>query len=113
MESLLIKVPKPPDKYNLKSVIRYYSSFAITADFCLAGTTEKQVLKIMQGIKSSNTAGADKLSRRFLKNGANILVKPVSALCSLSISWGVFTSACKVAKQNSIFKKGKKTDPLN
>ena len=52
-ESLLIKLPKPPDKYNLKSVIQYYSSFAITAGFCLVGNTEKEVLKIMQDIKSS------------------------------------------------------------
>ena len=29
-ESLLIKLLNPPDKYNLKSVIQYYSSFAIT-----------------------------------------------------------------------------------
>ena len=40
VESLLIKLLNPPDKYNLKSVIQYYSSFAITADFCLVGTTE-------------------------------------------------------------------------
>ena len=62
-ESLLIKLPKPSDKYNLKSVIQYYS-FAITAEFCLVGTTEKQVLKIMQDIKSSKV-GVDKLSGRF------------------------------------------------
>ena len=42
VESLLIKLPKSPDKYNLKLVIQYYSSFAITADFCLVGTTEKK-----------------------------------------------------------------------
>ena len=64
-EFLLIKLSKPPDKYNLKSVIQYYSSFAITADFCLVGTTKKQVLIIMQDIKSSKTAGVDKLSGRF------------------------------------------------
>ena len=102
-ESLLIKLLKPPDKYNLKSVIQYYSSFAITPDFCLVDTTEKQVLKIMQDIKSSKTAGVDKLSGMFL----------VSTLCNLSISQGVFPSACKVAKLKPIFKKGKKTDPSN
>ena len=112
-ESLLIKLSKPPDKYNLKSVIQYYSSFAITTDFCLVGTTEKQVLKIMQDIKSSKAAGIDKLSGRFLKDGADILAKPVSALCNLSISRGVFPSACNVAKLKPIFKKGKKTDPSN
>ena len=46
-ESLLIELPKPHDIYNLESVIQYYCSFAITADFCLVGTTEKEVLKIM------------------------------------------------------------------
>ena len=36
---------------------------------CLIGTTEKKVLKIMQDIKSSKTAGVDKLLGRFLKDG--------------------------------------------
>ena len=45
-ESLLIKLPKP-DQYDLQSVIQYYSSFAVTTDFCLVGTAEKQVLKIV------------------------------------------------------------------
>ena len=68
-ESLYIKLLKPLDKYNLKSVIQYYASFSITADFCLIGTTEKKVLKIMQDIKSSRTAGVDKLLGKFLKDG--------------------------------------------
>ena len=75
--SLLIKLPKPPDKYNVKSVIQYYSTFVITADFCLVSTTEKQVLKNMQDIKSSKAAGVHKLSGRFLKDAADILTKPV------------------------------------
>ena len=56
VESLLIKLPKPPDKCNFKSVIQYYSSFAITADFCVVRPTEKQALNIMQDIKSSKAA---------------------------------------------------------
>ena len=32
-EPLLIKLPKPSDKHNLKSLIQCYSSFEITADF--------------------------------------------------------------------------------
>ena len=34
-ESLLIKFPNPPDKYNLKSVTRYYSIFLIIDYFLL------------------------------------------------------------------------------
>ena len=109
----LIKLPNPPDKCSLKSVIQYYSSFAITADFFVVGTTEKKVLKIMQDIKSFKAAGVDKLSGKFLKDGADILAKSVSALCNLSISWGVFPSASKVARLKPIFKKGTKTDPSN
>ena len=69
----------------------------------------------MQEIKSPKAAGEDKLSGRFLKNGAYILVKPVFAICNLSgrILWGVFPNDCKVMKLKSILKKGKKTDPIN
>ena len=57
--------------------------------------------------------GVDKLSGRFLKDGVNILAKPIFALCYLSISQGFFPNACKVAKLKPIFKKGKKTDSSN
>ena len=67
----------------------------------------------MSNIESSKAAGVDKLSGRFLKDGVNILAKPISALCNLSISQGVFPSTCKVAKLKPIFKKGKKSDLSN
>ena len=51
VKSLLIKLPNPPDKYNLQSVIRYYSSFTISDDFCLSNTSEEKVLKIMTNIE--------------------------------------------------------------
>ena len=59
----------------------------------------------MTNIESSKPAGVDKLFGRFSKTR--------SALCNLSISQGVFPSACKVEKLKPIFKKGKKTDPSN
>ena len=97
MESLLIKLPKPPVKYNLKPAIQYYSSLAITTHFCLVETTEKQVLKIKQDIKSFKAAGVDKLLvGRLLNDGADILAKLVPVLCNLSISRRVFPSASKV-----------------
>ena len=42
-ESLLIKLLNPPDKYNLESVINYYSSFRIADDFCLNITSENKI----------------------------------------------------------------------
>ena len=67
----------------------------------------------MTNIQSSKAAGVDKFSGRFLKDGVNILAKPISALCILSISQRVFPSACKFAKLKPIFKKGKKTGSYN
>ena len=96
VKSHLIKLLNPPGKYNLQSVIRYYSSFMISNDFCLSNTSEEKVLKIMTSIESSKAAGVDKLSGRFLKDCANILAKPISALCSLSISQVVFQMLVKL-----------------
>ena len=58
----------------------------------------------MQDIRSSKAAEVDKLSQIFLKYGADILAKPVSALCNPSISRGVFRKASKVAKLTPIQK---------
>ena len=68
-KSLLIKLPSPPDKYNLQSVIKYYSSFMISDDFCLSNTSEEKVLKMMTNIESPKAAGVDKQSGKFLKDG--------------------------------------------
>ena len=83
--SLWIKLPNPPDKYNSQSVIRHYSIFTISDCFCLSNTSEKKVLEIMTNTESSKATRVDKLSGRFLKNGANILAKPIFAFYNLSI----------------------------
>ena len=58
----------------------------ISDNFCLSNTSEEKVLKIMTNIEISKAAGVDQLSARFLKDGANILAKPISTLCNLSNS---------------------------
>ena len=69
----------------------------ILDDFCLNNTSEEIFLKIMTNIETSKAAGVDRFAGRFLKDGANILAKLISALCILSISQGVFLNACKIA----------------
>ena len=51
----------------------------------------------MKTIESSKASGADK------KDAASMLANPISALCKLSISLGVFPNAYKVAKLKPIF----------
>ena len=112
-ESLLIKLSNAPNKYNIESVFQYYSKFIIEKPFHLSITSQEEVFKIIQNIDISKAAGIDNLSGKFLKDGAEILAKPLSEICNLSITSRTFPNACKVAKLKPIFKKGKKTDPSN
>ena len=66
----------------------------------------------MQGIKSSK-AKVDKLSGRLLIYGADILAKPVSTVCNISIFQEFFPNACKIAKLKPVFKNGKNTNSSN
>ena len=67
----------------------------------------------MEIIEISKGSGIDKLPRKFLKDCAKILSKPISEICNFSISHGIFPNACKVAKLKPIFKKGKRVDLSN
>ena len=61
----------------------------------------------MENIEISKVAGIGRLSGRFLKDGTEILSKPISEICNLSISHGIFTNDCKVAISNLFSKKAK------
>ena len=67
----------------------------------------------MKGLNPSKAAGIDNLSGKFLKDGADILARPISQLCNLSIKLNLFPRSCKIAKVKPLFKKGSKTDPEN
>ena len=112
-ESFPAKLTDPLIKYNLKSVFLYYSNFAIPEVFDIKSTSEKKYLKIIENIEISKAAGIDNFPGRFLKDGAEILSKPISEICNLLISHGTFHNSCKVAKRKPIFKKGKKVDQSN
>ena len=74
---------------------------------------EKKVLEILQCIDISKAAGIDKISGRLLKDGANILAKPIAKMCNISISSLFFPSDWKIAKLKPLHKKGSKTNPEN
>ena len=68
---------------------------------------------ILRDIDTSKAVGIDRLQGRFLKDGANVLAKPVTDICNLSIPLNKFPSAFKSAKVKPIFKKGRKTNVSN
>ena len=76
-------------------------------------TTEKKVLEVLQCIDILKAAGIDKISGSFLKDGANVLPKPIAKICKISISSVLFPSDYKIAKLKQLYKKESKTNPEN
>ena len=74
---------------------------------------EIDIEKILRSTNIRKAAGIDGLSGRFLKDGSQVLSKPRSELCNLSIKLGSFPKSCKIAKLKPLFKKGSKTNPSN
>ena len=111
-KSFLDKIPDPSNKYNLESVFLYYLNFAIPELFHIKSTSEEEVFRIMENIEISKASGIDKLPGNFLKDGAKILCKPISEICNLLISHGIFPNACKVAKTKTYFQEREKSRPI-
>ena len=109
-ESLHKNLPKSLNRSDIISVYQYYKSIELKDNFNLNFTTEEKDLEVLQFIEISKAAGIDKFSRRFLKDGANILAKPIAKRCNMSISSGFFPSDCKIAKLKPLYKKRCKTN---
>ena len=62
----------------------------------------------MQNIGISKAVGTYNF---FFENRAEILVKTISKICTLSIIFVTFPNACKVLRLKPVFKKEKKTAP--
>ena len=73
----------------------------------------KKILNILNSLNSSKAGDIDNLSGKFLKDGADILARPISQPFNLSIKLNSLPGSCKIAKVKPLFKKGSKTDPQN
>ena len=60
--------------------------FCFPVVFHMKSTPEEKVFQIIENTEPSKAAGIDKLSGRFLKDGTEILSKPISEICNISIS---------------------------
>ena len=102
-KTLLQKVPPPPNKYGIDSLKCFYKDLNIITKFQLKPTTEGFVLKLLKNIDISKAAGIDNLPGRFLKDCADILAKPVTEICNLSIKSKIFPDSRKLAKFKTYF----------
>ena len=102
------KLPNPSNKYGVLSVAQYYSHLGLTKKFELLPTEKDYILKILRDIDTSKAAGFNRLPGRFLKDSANVLAKPATDICNLSISLNKFPSPFKLAKVKPFSKKDEK-----
>ena len=76
--------------------------------FLIKNTSDEKNFQIMQNIEISKATIIDKLSRRLLKDGAEVTVKPISEMWNLLATHEMFPNSCKLAKLKPSFKKSKK-----
>ena len=110
---LVAKLPPPSKRFGLDTVRSYYQDILglLPSKFKFSNVTEDHVLQLLKDMNVDKAAGIDNLSGKFLKDGANILAKPISELCNLSIKYSLFPTDCQIAKLKPLFKKGSTTLP--
>ena len=73
--------------------------------FELVCITEETIKKLLCCLDASEAPGMDEISPKFLKDGADVLAKPICDIINLSIKLSTFSDKCKIAKLTPIFKK--------
>lgn len=83
-----------------------------THSLVLLSTDEKEIIQLIQGLRENCAVGADQISGKILKRYVNLLSLPITHICNLAITTGVFPRALKLAVIKPIHKGGK-TDSTN
>ena len=105
---------KPPLKFNTDKTMTFYKKLNPNiGKFELVCITGETIKKLLCCLDVSKAPGIDEISPRFLKDGTEVLTKPLCDIISLSIKLSTFLDKCKIAKLTPLFKKGTKTDPKN
>ena len=109
---LVAKLPSPSNRFGITSVRKYYQDVLnlLPCKFKFSFVPEDLVLKLLKDMNIDKAAGIDNLSGKF---AANILAKPISEICNLSIKYSVFPTHCQIAKLKPLFKKDSTTLPKN
>ena len=93
----MAKLSQLPNQYTFNFVSDYYRKHAISENFKFILTAEDTLFKLLENIEVKKAARTDQISRKFLKDGTQILRKSFSELRSLSMALRSFSNACKIA----------------
>ena len=109
---LLNKLPSPPNKFGKEAVKKYYQNINLNGkSFSFRPTMQASVLKLLEEVYPSKSAGIDNLAGKFLKEGVPGLASHVTDLCNLLVSLSSFPDDCKIAKLKPLHKKEANTKP--
>ena len=77
----------------------------------LEPTTQATVLKLLNKINPSKSTVVNNLEGKFLKEGAPVLVSPVTDLFNFSVELLSLSKNCKIAKLKPLYEKESKSKP--
>ena len=69
-QDLLTKLSKSPNRYTIIFVSDYYEKLSLSENFELVLITEGYLFNILKNVEVTKAAGTDKISGKFLKDGA-------------------------------------------
>ena len=108
-ETLANKITKTPKARDFKQYLKKRHDKCMT----LEQTNLEEVIKIIQSLKPSKSAGHDGIKPGHLKSCGHILAEPITFLINLSIKTGSVPKQLKIARVVPVYKKDDPTDPGN
>ena len=109
--NLVKKLPKPPLKFNTDKTMMFYKKLKPNLEkFKLICITEETIKKLLCCLDVSEAPEMDEISPKLLKDGAEVLPKPICDIINLSIKLSTFLGKCKISKLTPLFKKGSNAD---
>ena len=83
---LVAKLPPPSNKFGKGTALNYCQNILdlLPNKFNFSNVTEDFALKLLKDMNTDKAAGIDNLSGKFLKDGSNVVGKPISKICNFS-----------------------------
>ena len=92
-DSLLLKLPRPKNKFRIKTTREHYKEIRNKCeDFVLHNVDITSVEKILKNLDVAKASGIDQISARFLKDGATVITVHLANIINLSIKLDTFPS---------------------
>lgn len=90
-----------------------YIKLSIKNSIYLSPTSESEIYIIIKQLRNSKACGEDEIKVQHIKAVAQLICQPLSHICNLIMSTGVFPDKLKIAKVSVIYKKGDLNDLNN